>query len=163
MRRYKKRRRRCPTAERLPLGASGRKTPAAKTTTTKQRIVRIGTAVERLFAATTPSGRSMETLSGRRRNAPCASRGNRKPRLRVRERKRNRGNASDDNPITRHGKTRTVPPLGKIKQGNGAVCRKTDSFGRENVERRRGNTGILSKRRRRKFIAGRPVYRKIAA
>jgi len=147
----------------LPFGASGRKTSTVKTATTKQRIVRIGAAVERLFAATTPSGRSMETSSGRRRNAPCASRGNRKPRLRVRERKRNRGNASDDNPITRHEKTRTVPPLGKIKQGNGAVCRKTDSFGRENVERRRGNTGILSKRRRRKFIAGRPVYRKIAA
>lgn len=149
MRSYKRRRQRCPTAERLPFGVSGRKTPAAKTTTTKQRIVRIGTAVERLFAATTPSGRLMETSGGRRRNAPCACCGNRKSRLRVRERKRNRGNASDDNPIARHGKHEPSHLQAMTEQGNDEVCRKTASFGRESVERRRGNAEIPCEKRRR--------------
>lgn len=72
MRRCKRRRQRCPTAKRLLFGVSGRKTPAAKTVTTKQRIVRKGTSVERPNATPTPSGCSMETSNWKRWKALCA-------------------------------------------------------------------------------------------
>jgi len=110
--------------EKVALRGVGEKNPGLRNRYDEQHIVRIAPrSKDRLQQRPLRGARWRHRARNvEMRRAQC--RGNRKSRLRVRKRKRDWRNVTNDNPIARHEKTRTIPSRAKMEQGIGVETEK---------------------------------------